>query len=434
MIDINKGEIIEEYAAKVMQLAKDTITVKYRFFDAALARLKLVPKPGINSFASDGEKIFYDPGYLLKEYLENSNIAIRAYMHILLHCVFRHYNRFDKKKEEYWNIACDIAVENTILELQFEQSKLSKDNEIEDQIRRLSKRVNKLTAESIYREFLINEPSNDYLKELRTVFTLDNHEYLRQEKTEEYVISEKQWEEISRRIRADLKSFSKNKTNSESLDKNLDEAVKERYNYKQILERFTVSGEEVTVNDEEFDYVYYTYGLATYGNMPLIEPLEYRETNKIKEFVIAIDTSASCRGEIVKAFIRKTYGILKDTENFFNHINVHIIQCDSQIQSDYKIKDMNDFNNFIENEKIVGFGSTDFRPVFSYVEELRKNGEFENLKGLIYFTDGYGTYPESMPDYDVIFAFLNEDVNRQAVPAWAIKVVLEDELNEYYTG
>lgn len=31
-----------------------------------------------------------------------------------------------------------------------------------------------------------------------------------------------------------------------------------------------------------------------------------------------------------------------------------------------------------------------------------------------------------MPDYDVIFAFLNEDEMRQPVPAWAMKVIIED--------
>ena len=81
--------------------------------------------------------------------------------------------------------------------------------------------------------------------------------------------------------------------------------------------------------------------------------------------------------------------------------------------------------------KLTGYGATDFRPVFDHVEELKNRGEFENLKGLIYFTDGYGIYPERMPDYDVIFAFLNEDENRTPVPPWSLKVVLDaDELEE----
>ena len=33
------------------------------------------------------------------------------------------------------------------------------------------------------------------------------------------------------------------------------------------------------------------YGMELYGNMPLVEPLEYKETDRVREFVIAIDTS-----------------------------------------------------------------------------------------------------------------------------------------------
>ena len=198
---------------------------------------------------------------------------------------------------------------------------------------------------------------------------------------------------------------------------------------------FTVSGEDITVNDEEFDTIYYTYGLLRYGNLPLIEPLEYKEVNKVREFVIALDTSASCRGPIVKAFLQKTYGILKASENFFHKVNVHIIQCDHQIQSDTKITNEEEFETFLQYGKLNGFGATDFRPVFDYVEELRRQGEFENLKGLIYFTDGYGIYPDRMPDYDVIFAFLDEDENRAPVPVWSMKVILEsDELDKGQHG
>lgn len=35
-----------------------------------------------------------------------------------------------------------------------------------------------------------------------------------------------------------------------------------------------------------------------YGNMPLIEPLETKEERKVEDFVIVIDTSMSCKGEL----------------------------------------------------------------------------------------------------------------------------------------
>ena len=64
---------------------------------------------------------------------------------------------------------------------------------------------------------------------------------------------------------------------------------------------------------------------------------------------------------------------------------------------------------------------------FDYVDKLAGEGEFENLKGLIYFTDGYGVYPVRMPDYDTIFVFLDDNNERPEVPPWAIPVVLNEE-------
>lgn len=190
-------------------------------------------------------------------------------------------------------------------------------------------------------------------------------------------------------------------------------------------------GETVQVNDDEFDYIYYTYGLHTYGNMPLVEPLEYKDSKKIKDFVIAIDTSASCRGEVVQAFLQKTYNIMQASENFFRKVNVHILQCDSEVRQDVKITEQKEFDDFMAHGKLTGFGSTDFRPAFSYIEKLQKEQEFDDLKGLLYFTDGYGIYPEHMPDYDVAFVFLQEDENAPKVPPWAIKIVLDEEEVSY---
>ena len=151
------------------------------------------------------------------------------------------------------------------------------------------------------------------------------------------------------------------------------------------------------INDDEFDYVYYTYGLNLYGNLPLVEPLEYKDVNKIKEFVVVLDTSASCRGKVVQAFLNKTYNILKSSENFFRKVNIHIIQCDSQVRRDTKITNDEEFEAFMKEGQLEGFGSTDFRPAFAYVNNAIENGVFENLKGLIYFTDGYGVFPEKKP-------------------------------------
>ena len=181
------------------------------------------------------------------------------------------------------------------------------------------------------------------------------------------------------------------------------------------------------INDDEFDYIFYTYGMKLFGNLPLIEPLEYQEVKRIREFVIAIDTSGSVQGELVQRFVQKTYNILQQEESFFKKINLHILQCDTQIQEDVKITSREEFDRYLRTMRLSGFGGTDFRPVFAYVEELRRAKEFRNLKGLIYFTDGYGVFPAQKPDYPTAFVFLRDGYELPEVPSWAIRLVLEPE-------
>ena len=412
-------------AGQVMQLARDNIVVNMRFLDAALSKMRPEPRLGMEGTATDGEMLLYDPVWLLKRYQEEEDYPVRIYLHMLFHCVFYHSFAYGEKEQDIWDLAADAAVENVILELGLHMAVLETDAEARNKLHYLKEDAGMLTAERIYRYLKNNPISAGEREQWHRLFCRDAHIYWQEQEKLEITLD--QWKKISERIKADLKSFSKDKNNSESLEKNLAEATKDRYDYAQILQKFTVTGEDVQVNDDEFDYIYYTYGLSEYGNMPLVEPLEYKDTKKVREFVIAIDTSASCRGEIVRQFVRKTYSILKGTENFFRKINVHIVQCDSEVQSDTKITGEEDFEAFMKEGKLKGFGSTDFRPVFEYVDRLTAEGEFENLKGLIYFTDGYGIYPAQMPGYDTIFVFLDENEERPELPPWAIGIVLGEE-------
>lgn len=234
------------------------------------------------------------------------------------------------------------------------------------------------------------------------------------------------WKQISERAQVDLETASKKwGDTSGGMYQGLNQLNREKYDYATFLKRFAVLGEAMQINDDEFDLVFYTYGLRLYGNLPLIEPLEYKEVKRIKEFVIAIDTSGSVQGKTVEMFVQKTYNILKQTESFFTRINLHIIQCDAALQEDHKITTAEEFEQYLKTMQLRGFGGTDFRPVFAYVDKLIEEKEFENLKGLIYFTDGWGTYPARKPDYDTAFVFLDEDyVDVPKVPPWAIKLVL----------
>lgn len=428
MKQTEKENRIEVLAAQVMELARDAIIVHLRFLDVAVAQLRPRPDRSAGTIACDGSYLYYDPVYVLRCYQKEPNSITRMYLHVLLHCIFCHSFQYDKVESRYWDMAADMAVENTILELSLRETGIRQDEAAGQRLHQLGAVAGGLTAERIYKYFKKNDIDAEEEKKLRTLFCRDEHLYWKQ--TESSEITEAQWKRLSEGVRTDLKTFSRDQDHAEELEKNLLEAARERYDYKEVLRKFTVMGEEIRINEDEFDYIYYTYGMSSYGNLPLIEPLEYKEIHKIKEFVIAIDTSASCRGEAVRRFLRQTYSILKGTENFFHKVNVHILQCDNEIQQDTRITSEAELDCFLAEGRLRGFGATDFRPVFTYVEQLKQQGEFENLKGLIYFTDGYGSYPEKMPEYDVIFAFLEEDDNRQPPPPWALGITLYEDMLE----
>lgn len=236
------------------------------------------------------------------------------------------------------------------------------------------------------------------------------------------------WEKISRRMQVELETHLQQQgTQAGNLLQDLQDLHRERYDYREFLRKFTTIREIPGVNDEEFDYGLYTYGMELYGDTPLVEPLESRRERGIRDFVIAIDTSGSVSGDMVQAFLQKTYDILKTDGSFFEIMNLYLLQCDSRVQEAAHITTQKDLDRYLSGLKIRGFGGTDFRPVFAFIEEKRKSGELKELQGLLYFTDGYGTFPGEKPAYDTAFVFLRDGGAEPEVPPWAMKVVLEKE-------
>lgn len=238
----------------------------------------------------------------------------------------------------------------------------------------------------------------------------------------------RQWQDVSERIQIDLEAQAHQRgAQAGSLFRQLEIANREKYDYADFLRKFAVLGEYMQLNDDEFDQIFYTYGLRLYGNLPLIEPLETKEVRRIRDFVIAIDTSASTSGALVERFLSQTWEVLSSEGSFFKRIRIWILQCDAEIREEAVITCREDFERYICDFSVRGLGGTDFRPVFRRVDELLRQGEFTHLRGLIYFTDGEGIYPARKPDYETAFVFVRRpDDAAPDVPAWAIKLVLDE--------
>ena len=235
---------------------------------------------------------------------------------------------------------------------------------------------------------------------------------------------DKDWEDIGKRTEEEIKE-GKDKDEGDKLSWFLHLEHKNYTPFQDFLRKFSVDREELKTDPESFDYGYYYFGLSQYGNMPLIEENEYRERRKIPELVIAIDTSYSTKGEMVKRFLEETLAILQNKEAFFSKCRVHIVECDDRIRKDLLLENAEEMERYRQRFEVSGGYGTDFRPVFHYIEDLRKKGELKELKALLYFTDGRGRYPKYAPGYTAAFVFpKGEDIDDENAPFWAMKLYI----------
>ncbi|HJB82554.1 MAG TPA: metallopeptidase [Candidatus Mediterraneibacter intestinavium] len=432
------AEKLRAVGVQILAAARDELYFSMRFLDVALSSFGYEMDMSVSPFGTDGRTIWFHPQQLGGLLRENRILVNRGYLHMVFHCVFRHMQKpvqgrdTDEKGLEgrYWDLCCDIAVEHLIDGCDLRPVRFSRSLLRRETYRKLEAGDNVLNAERILRRLKEWELSEKELSALEEEFYVDDHRYWENHMPEKQPDPElnRKWKEIDEKMETDLETFSKEASEqSGDLLGELKVETRERHDYRDFLRKFSVFREEMGVDPDSFDYGFYSYGLSLYGNMPLIEPQETREVKKITDFVVVIDTSMSCSGELVRRFLEETYSVLKENDSFFRKVNIHIIQCDEKVHTDVKVTSREELDEYMEHFQLYGEGGTDFRPAFVHVEKLLCAGEFEDLKGLVYFTDGYGTYPEKMPAYRTAFVFLEEDYRDAEVPPWAIKLILREE-------
>ena len=535
---------LDEMGKRILDASRTELYLSMRFLGPALHSLGWIMDLSTAFVGTDAAMIRFNPNYLFQLYVNRPRFLNRTYLHMILHCVFRHmFTAREKEDRELWDLASDIAVDAIIASMEYRAVAELTPEYRQKWYSRLEEEIHVLTAERIYQYFI--ERKRNYLEEMQLaqIFAYDDHSFWeRMEDEEENPSGEnsrqkdsdnspsgktdskndsendsendpgpgnvdsdskkgpqtgnkennkeenkeknsernarrqrpsgrqdeggnkdsdrrngdekndekngekntheksvrklkkienlnRQWKETSERMEAELLASGKEASQDRgSLDRILSISNRLRTDYREFLRKFAILREVTTIDPDSFDYGFYNYGLEVYGNMPLIEENEYREMNRIRTLVIAIDTSASCQEVLVQRFLNETAAVLRNIGQFFSSSEVHIIECDEHVQDEIVVRDIFDLEKYAESFHVKGGFGTDFRPVFSYIEEKRRTGEIRDMEALMYFTDGMGIYPEKPTDYDTAFVFFNdEELDDSKVPDWAMKLYIRGE-------
>ena len=415
-------------ARRVMEQLRGELYLDQRYLTAALGALPAAPQESGGSFATDGGALYYPTAWLLDTYRRNRRYLPRAYLHSLFHCIFRHLWLRDRRDPDLWGLACDIAVEATLDTLNTPATKRPVGWVRQQCYTQLREKCKFLAAGPIYR--VLAQTDAETLNKWQREFYTDSHRLWPADPDSPAAqMRGKQWENLGRQTELSMEESGRcagQDTAAQALQAQV-QAGRSRRTYRDFLRRFAVWHEEPHLDPEEFDLGFYSYGLRTYGNLPLIEPLESREVKKIRDFVIVVDTSESTAGELVKAFLKETFTLLKSQDSFFRQCRILVMQADNAVRDEVWLNDLDALDRYTAQFTLVGGGGTDFRPAVARIAQLRQDGVLRDLQGVLYFTDGKGIYPAKRPPFETAFLFLEDGTPPPDVPPWAMRLVLQPE-------
>lgn len=310
------------------------LLLNHPFFGTLALKLKPTPE-ATDTMATDGYHLFYNEIFLDKTPEPELTGVI---CHELLHCAFLHMYRKSDRNHRKWNVACDYAINQLLIEsfgFQLPEDCL------------YDKRYKGLSAEEIYNR-LPDEPELPNWGQ----FIPGNDESNASSSTQEA-----EWQVAMKQAVAAAKAAGED---IGSLGELLTVATA-KINWREQLNRLIGA-------HAKSDFTWLKPDPA-YLHRNLVIPTLHEPS--IGHLTLAIDTSGSIRNNELSQFLGELAHILENVH--FEGLTV--IECDAAIQ---KVTEYEPGDTI--KPKVHGRGGTRFSPVFDYI---RANP----TDGLIYFTD-----------------------------------------------
>ncbi len=358
------------------------------FFGSLMLFAQIETTKKLPTAATDGRKIFFNEEFLYSLSSKEQNALM---LHEVLHMALLHVTRRQNRDPHIWNIAADIVVNDLI---ERNTSFPLPRGAITD------RRFQDKSVEYIYEALLKSKKKyklviNDILQPGNSE---DNEgdvnlsEPLSQEEVDEIESFWKDKMEILKNSSEHNLSNGKGSLPA-GIEQEISTILEPEVDWRHALWKY-VGKTPADFDDLDRRFIY----KGLYLESLLTEAVEVS---------VCIDTSGSVSDELLMQFTGELKGILKSYPN----VKCSLFFADTDLAGPYEI------DRIEQMPKAIGRGGTSFVPFFDY---LKKHGEESSLLGnnklSIYFTDGYGDFPQQEPDNPTMWLVCKDGLETNGFP------------------
>lgn len=334
--------------------------LQHPYFGTIASSLDIQQSDDIESFVSNGKSLQYNDEYFESVEMEDIEFALA---NGAMHSVLGHQSREGKRYEWLWQLATDYTINSMLVNngLSLPQKANFQD------------RFDKMYAEEVY-EILYQEIPEEELMD--RVGQESKKEQIQEDSSRTDTLEDEFFEQV-------FQKMNRQGTLPEDLKYSIPKYFSHQIDWREMLYGHIAS-----------------YAKSSFSFMPPNMKYLYRGiylpslSSDLLRIVVAIDSSGSVDNELLTLFLGEVESITGQYPNF----EIDIIMADSKVQSHIV---------FLPGEplsyEIKGRGGTDFGVVFDYIDE---HIDYPTI--LLYFTDGYGSFPTIEPSYDTLWIMPKE--------------------------
>ena len=364
----------------ILQVRKECV-----FFGALMLFAEVRDTKKIPTAATDGLVLYFNEDFLFSLSSSEQNALM---LHEVLHMALLHVSRRESRDPHIWNIAADIVVNDLIQ--RNTNFKLPKGAIIDNQFRDKS-------VEYIYEKLLKDENFKSYKLAIADIAT-----QIEGERSNALVDTEiANVDEIEGYWKDKLEILKNNYSGDGSdtqgslpggISQEINSILEPEVDWRHALWKF-VGKTPADFDDIDRRFIYkglYLEGLLT----------------ESIELSVCIDTSGSISGALLDQFIGELQGILRS----YPHVQCNLYWADTEVYGPYELSKIEDLPS------ALGFGGTSFVPFFNKVKKDSIQDFMNNNRVSIYFTDGYGDFPDHIPNDPVMWLVSKDGLETNQFP------------------